>query len=126
MSLTLKKPQKIFTNLIAAQVTHRPQVYLLCCPLIFSSVTNKTPAVRAGPKKFPRNTLQPANVILISMRLSLSPRTAIPPAFPIAATILFALAALPAAAAQHAQMAPHPVHHGLVHFFFHLGLVGLF
>jgi membrane protein YqaA with SNARE-associated domain len=67
------------------------------------------------------------------MRLSLSPRTAtqaatrtaIPAALLIAATILFALAALPAAA-QHAQMAPHPVHHGLVHFFFHLGLVGLF
>jgi membrane protein YqaA with SNARE-associated domain len=59
------------------------------------------------------------------MRLSLSPRTATRAATrtAILATILFAL---PAAFAQPAQMAPHPVHHGLVHFFFHLGLVGLF
>jgi membrane protein YqaA with SNARE-associated domain len=68
------------------------------------------------------------------MRLSFPPRTAtraatrtaIPAALLISVAILAALATLPAAAAQHAQMAPHPVHHGLVHFFFHLGLVGLF
>jgi membrane protein YqaA with SNARE-associated domain len=59
------------------------------------------------------------------MRLPFSPSTAIQAATRTAifATVLFAL---PSVLAQPAQMAPHPVHHGLVHFFFHLGLVGLF
>ncbi|HSY35135.1 MAG TPA: VTT domain-containing protein [Acidobacteriaceae bacterium] len=61
------------------------------------------------------------------MRLPLLPRTATRAATRTAifAALLAALVALPVAA-QHAQMAPHPVHHGLVHFFFHLGLIGLF
>jgi membrane protein DedA with SNARE-associated domain len=65
------------------------------------------------------------------MPLSLKPRTATRAATRTAifAAILVALAALSATlplAAQHAQMAPHPPHHGVMHFFFHLGLVGLF
>ncbi len=66
------------------------------------------------------------------MRLSLFPCTAIRAATRMAIpaatrlAILAALAAALPALAQHAQMAPHPAHHGLVHFFFHLGLVGLF
>jgi membrane protein YqaA with SNARE-associated domain len=61
------------------------------------------------------------------MRPSFSPRTATRAATRTAtfAALLATLLVLPAAA-QTAQMAPHPVHHGVMHFFFHLGLVGLF
>jgi len=62
------------------------------------------------------------------MRLPLPPRTATRAATRTAtfAALLAALLTAAPSLAQPAQMAPHPVHHGLVHFFFHLGLVGLF